>query len=72
MAATFVLRFERGSGHQPELKGHFLAWESGFLRPCATESHATHYTHSHIAANVALRAAAAFRGARLAVLPVAQ
>lgn len=72
MSAQFVLRFERGSGEAPTLKGHYLAWEGGFLRPCAAQSHATHYDHSNVAACVAMRAAAAFRGARLEVLPVSQ
>lgn len=72
MSTRFVLRFERGSGAAPALKGHYIAWEGGFLRPCSAQSSATRYDHSNVAANVALRAAAAFRGARLEVLPVFQ
>lgn len=72
MTTRFVIRFERGSGIRPDLKGEYIAWEAGFLRPCAAQDHATRYDHSSIAAGVALRAAAAFRGARLEVLPVSQ
>ncbi len=69
-ATRFIIRFERGSGAQPNLKGNYIAWEGGLLRPCSAQNHATHYDHSNIAAGVAMRAAAAFRGARLEVLPV--
>ena len=70
MATRFVLRFERGSRSHPDIKGNYLAWQNGFLRPCASESLATHYVHSQAAADVAMRAAGAFPGAKLAVLPV--
>jgi len=72
VTTRFVLRFERGSRSAPEIKGQYVAWEMGFLRPCAAQTNATRYDHSHIAADVALRAAKAFCGARVAVLPVFQ
>lgn len=70
MAARFVLRFERGSRGHPGIKGAYLVWQNGILHPCASESTATRYDHSQAAANVALRAAGAFPGAKLAVLTV--
>lgn len=68
--ARFVIRFDRGSGQQPELKGAYLAWQGGFLRACATLAHAASYDLSNAARDVATRAERAFPGARLSVCPV--
>lgn len=72
MTTRFVLRFERGSRSAPVIKGQYIAREKGVLRPSPAQTTATRYDHSHIAADVALRAAKAFCGARVAVLPVFQ
>jgi hypothetical protein len=70
MTPAFLIRFVRGSGHQPELRDHFLRWESGFLHACAAQTLATRYDQPNVARDVATRAERAFPGARLAVMPV--
>lgn len=66
----YLLRFIRGSGHAPELRGLYLRWQAGFLRPCATQAEAGLYDLPHAARDVATRAESVFRGARVAVVPV--
>lgn len=66
----FVIRFERGSGRQPELKGAYLGWQGGFLHACAAVTQAARYDIPNAARDVATRAESAFPGARLSVLPV--
>lgn len=70
MTPAFLIRFERGSGKQPDLRGNFLRWETGFLRVCRGHTTATRFDASHIARDVATRAEKAFPGARLIVVPV--
>lgn len=68
--ARFVIRFDRGSGERPELKGAFLRWQAGFLRVCAAIGDAERYDLPYIARDIATRAERAFPGARLTVVPV--
>lgn len=69
-SARFVIRFDRGSGERPELKGAFLRWQAGFLRVCAAIGDAERYDLPHVARDLATRAERAFPGARLSVVPV--
>lgn len=66
--AGYVIRFERGSRHNPHLAGKFLGWVGGYFIPCARQERATPYTAPHIARGVATRAEKAYPGARFDVV----
>jgi hypothetical protein len=36
--ASYVIRFERGSRHDPNLAGMFLGWLGGYFTPCINRS----------------------------------
>lgn len=72
MTPLFVLRFDRGAPGAQVKAGAFLAWENGAMRPCASSDLATQYQRQEAASSVALRAAMAFPGAKLSVVPVLQ
>ena len=72
IGANYVIRFERGSRHDPHLAGKFLGWLGGYFIPCAKHERATGYTAPHIAKGVATRAEKAYPGARFEVLRAAQ
>lgn len=68
IGASYVLRFERGSRHDPHLAGKFLGWLGGYFIPCTKCERATGYTAPHIAKGVATRAEKAYPGARFTVI----
>lgn len=66
--ASYVIRFERGSRHDPHLAGMFLGWLGGYFTPCTKRERAAGYVAPHIAKGVASRAEKAYPGARFQVL----